>query len=292
MPPPTPAPVRPLPVWAVARRSFVFAWESRDVLLLPYLVYVAFSAGIDAALLYSDFGSGFAALLIALAEQLLAMAFAVGIHRYVLLGERRPGLRFFRFDADLGRYVVTMGLIFAVAIGLYLVTVFGVGLVSAALGIYDPVTHVPTSPRMFNAVRLFAMLALLAAAIVLLRVSLALPAAALGHPNRLLLAWHSARGNGLRLFATAFLVLLPFLLIWAQLLGPSFVQTVEAIQSGDQQATITAPAATVQIAWDLISPIGMITMTIMLALSFDFLLRGGGPVTERPGTEPAGSATL
>src|ERR1700748_2949595 len=96
-----------LPIDMVVRRSFLFAWESRAVLMAPLLVYAAITAIADLAAMQVFGGDNRAAVfLITILEQIFGMAFAVGIHRFVLLAEAPAGFRFFRWDRNFVQYVV------------------------------------------------------------------------------------------------------------------------------------------------------------------------------------------
>jgi hypothetical protein len=246
---------RRLPVDLVVRRSFQFAWESRAVLARPYAIYVAVT--ILADLIFGraagpDDQAGLFAL--TAAEQMLAVAFAVGVHRYVLLAEIQPGFRFFRWDRHFVQYVLVAMLIL-VLIMMAVVLVLGLSGGDGAGG-------------MGGATALIGLMVMFGAGLVLSRLALALPLAAIGDrlPNRAI--WHASEGNGLRLLATILLTLAPFLIVEAGLfrLAPSPGSAVEAL---------------VTIALGLISPLQMIVVTIMLSLSYDVLVRGGGPAASR-----------
>ena len=242
---------RRLPVDVVVRRSFLFAWESRAVLAGPYAIYAGIT--ILADLIFNRLGNadGRAGLLVlTAAEQMFAVAFAVGIHRYVLLAEVHRGFRFFRWDRHFVRYtLVAMLLLILLLMSVVMVAGFAGGVEGAGEA---------------GGAALIGLMVMFVAGLVLSRLALALPLAAIGDqlPGRTV--WQASEGNGLRLLATMLLTLAPFLIVEGVLfrLAPQ--------PGGIGEALIT-------ILFGLLSPLQMIVVTIMLALSYDALVRGGGP---------------
>src|SRR6266702_3405188 len=148
---------RRLPIDTVVRRSFLFAWESRAVLMTPLLIYAAVKVLADLAAM-QVFGADnqAAVFLISVAEQIFGMAFAVGIHRFVLLAEAPAGFQFFRWDRHFVQYVVVALLLLVMGASALLMAI-------GALG-GDPTAQPPT----VNGVgALFGLFVMIVAALVL-----------------------------------------------------------------------------------------------------------------------------
>ncbi len=249
-------PARKLPVEIVVKRAFLFSWESRHVLLLPFLIYATLTilaelfvnriAGAD------DHGPIY--LLTAL-EQIFAMAFAVGVHRYVLLGEMHAGFGFFRWDRHFVRYVLVTVLLFILGI------LAAIPAASVASGVGPGGVQ-----GMGGATAFFGLVALLLAAAVLIRLSLLLPSAAMGDETRAKTVWEMTQGNSFRLMAATLMTVLPFLIAEAALL-----RLVPENGGGVMEVIVT-------IAVGLVSPAQLIVLTVLLALCYDLLVRGNGPV--------------
>jgi len=265
---------RRLPVWVVFKRSFAYAWERRDAFAVPYLIYALVTIAVDLFVQYAFGAENTAGTALAFAfDETFAMAFAVGIHRFVLLGEAGRGAAFFRWDRNFVQYVLT-ALMLTVGAGfaaIVLVALFdGLG---RGLGVVSPDTGMPVASPGASALSLLMLFAMVAIATVFARLLLTLPAAALGQPDRLRLVWAATRGNGARLLATAFLVLLPFAVIEFSLL-----RNVLSVQpEGEAAAAASQVGLAIQIVLGLVSPAQLVVLTIMLALDYDALVRGGGP---------------
>lgn len=243
---------RRLPIEVVIRRSFLYAWESRAVLMTPLIIYAGVTLLADIAI-NGLLGPADRLLKILLtgAEQIFAVGFAVGIQRFVLAGEARPGFAFFRWDRHFVRYLLlTLLLLLLVAVAVVMV-LGGVG--------FDPATQ---TPRVDPAGALIGSVALFVVSVVISRLSLLLPAAAVGDEVPAKTIWQASIGNGFRLLATTLLTALPFLLIEMMLL---------AVKGEGRLSLI------VTILASLVSSAQLIVLTVMLALSYDVLVRGGGP---------------
>lgn len=256
---------RLLPIVAVVTRSYAFAWERRNVLAAPYAIYAALTIALDlfvSHVIDSDPAISYATQ--ALAE-IFGLAFAVGIQRFVLLGEMRPGIAFFRWDRNFVQYVATtLLLVLGAAIVVILATRVG--------GAFGVAPGGGANSGAAAGLGLVMILVIAIAATTFARLSLTLPAAALGEPDRLQRVWQATQRNGGRLFAAAVIVVLPFLIVQLILLKLSSQDqaTGEALIAGE-------PIWPVQILLGLISPIQLIVLTVMLALNYDALVRGGGP---------------
>jgi len=245
---------RRLPIDMVVRRSFLFAWESRAVLMTPLLIYAGITALADlAAMRVFGVDNQAAIFLITIAEQIFGMAFAVGIHRFVLLAEAPAGFQFFRWDRHFVQYVVVALLLLVMAASALLMAV-------GALG-GDPTAQ---SPAVSGIGALFSLFVMVFAALILSRFSLALPATALGDPVRPRQIWQMTGGNGWRLLATAMLVVLPFVMLDSAL-------NIQIIGAGGIAKIVLVALLRLIVAAQLV------VTTIMLSLSYDVLIRGGGP---------------
>jgi hypothetical protein len=250
-----PQPVRRLPIDIVVRRAFLYTWESRAVLLSPFLIYAGLT--ILAELVVVHFvgpKNRLPAYVVTFVEELFALAFAVGIHRFVLLGEAHPGFAFFRWDRHFVRYVLITVLLFML-------------MMAAAL----PAANAAVMGGPPNgAVVLLGTATLFFAVVVLTRLSLLLPSAAIGDETRAKAIWEATRGNGFRLLGATLLTSLPFLIAEVAMLN---------LMPDDETSL---KAALVKIVLGLVAPVQTIALSIVLALSYDLLVRGNGPVIIEP----------
>jgi hypothetical protein len=246
---------RRLPIEIVVKRSFLYVWESRQVLGAPFIIYAAIAA---LAEFLSDIAAGAknsgAVYILAAADQIFAIAFAVGIHRFVLQGEARPGFQFYRWDRHFVQYVLITLLLLILAMMAALIVVGFIG-ADAAEGNAEP-----------GAIGALAgIVMMIGVALMLSRLSLALPSAALGDGKRPRDIWLATGGNSFRLLGATLLTALPFLVVEVAL-----SRLVPSPGGGAIEfAVIVAEAA--------ISTARLIVVTTMLSLSYDVLIRGGGP---------------
>ncbi|MDB5393814.1 MAG: hypothetical protein JWM91_1320 [Rhodospirillales bacterium] len=208
-------------------------------------------------------------LLINFAVIVFSMSVIVGIHRTVLLDETRHGIGFLRLDGNLLRYIrawlmlAVLGVLFAVIFVLLLMIVaFAGGLIKQGA---------PNAGLIF--IGSFAIAFLLG--VFFLRFMLALPAAAVGSMDGLGVSWSSTRGNWMRLLAAGILTSLPFILLDAALAIPSMHDAMSTLHPGIQKP-IERPVA-ILIASALLKAVDLAVLTVMLSLSYDVLVRGGGP---------------
>ncbi len=249
-------PVRKLPVEIVVKRAFLFSWESRHVLAMPFLIYAALT--ILAELITVQFSgpkNPGPEQILTIVEEFFMMAFAVGVHRFVLLGEARPSFQFFRWDRYLVRYALITILLFVL---MFLAALPSIGMALRASG--------GTPSGADGMAALFGMVTVFLALIILTRLSLLLPSAAIGDETRARAIWEVTQGNSFRLLAATLLTSLPFLIVEAALyrLMP------------DNEAG--AVGAIVRIAIGITTPAQLIVLTVLLALCYDLLVRGNGPV--------------
>lgn len=285
------APHRPLPVWAVVERSYRYVWEHRTLFALPVLALFAVTLGISlvdqtamgdgatppSATDSSGFGGTFLALGADLALIVLSIAFVVGVHRTVLLDEVRGGTAFFRWDENLRRYLWTLILLVFAPVPAILGAGIGVAVVAAILG----VLLVKSDAGMgAYGVYIIAMMAIsvFATIFISLRLSLALPAAALGEVNRLTLSWKATKGNTTRLFAVSFLTWMPFFILSMAVAVPEMGDMVSALLAGRDPAP-PQPGIIALAFSAALQAVSIPILTTMLSLCYDVLVRGGGPVS-------------
>ena len=240
-----------LPIELVIRRSFLYAWESRAVLMTPLVIYAFVMLLAEIAINGLLSGDRPAKILMAAAEQVFTVGFAVGIHRFVLVGEVRPGFAFFRWDRHFVRYLLLTLLL------LLLMAIAGV-VVLGAFGF----NAAPQPDQINGPLALIGLVALFVATVVIARLSLLLPVAAVGDEVPAKVIWLASAGNGFRLLMTTLLTALPFLIVEMMLAG---------LGGGGQLSLI------VTILVSLVASAQLIVLTVMLALCYDVLVRGGGP---------------
>ena len=264
-------PPRRLPIDVVLKRSFLYAWESRSTLAKPYAIYVIVAVLADLLLGEAANSANSVRLyLLTGVEEVFAMAFAVGIHRFVLLHEVNAGFRFFRWDRHFLQYLLTALVLFLLGL---LAAFPALGVVGGAAG--------PAGSGVAGISALFGLAFVMTAAVILSRMALALPAAAIGEATPPRAIWDATRGNGFRLLALTIMTVLPFMAIQAVLLH---------LLPGMNDPAATGFSTTeilVTIVWGLISPIQLIVVTVMLSLCFDVLVRGGGPAAVEPSRRDA-----
>ncbi len=244
---------RYLPIYLAVTRSYLYAWESRVVLARPYAIYAAVTILAELLLLgVAGHRSNAADYALLAMEEVFALAFAVGVQRFVLLGETPSALRFFRFDRHFVQYLL-------LAILLVILAIFGA---IPGLMVMGAPGHDAGFDAQGPAAAIATAITVMAAAAIC-RLTLTLPAAAI---------WYASAGNSFRLLATMMLTVLPFLLIAGALL-----QFVPAPPPGSIPAPVTRAELVVTVMTGLISPVQTIVCNIMLSLCYDSLIRGGGP---------------
>jgi hypothetical protein len=253
-------PPRRLPIDVVFRRSFVYAWESRAVLAAPAAIYAIVTVIADLLLGKSEKSTDAVHLFLSMVIQgVVGTAFAVGIHRFVLLREIRPGFRFFRWDRHFVQYLLT-------AVALFLLfDLAAYPMIGVAEGAAGPIGSAPA-----GASALFALAFMMTAAAILSRMALAMPSAALGDGTALRVIWDRTNGNTLRLIAVALLTMLPFALV--RLVLMTILQASESNTTGLGLVEIV-----VTIGGGLVSSAQLVVGTVTLSLCYDALVRGGGP---------------
>jgi hypothetical protein len=245
---------RRLPIELVIRRSFLFAWESRAVLMAPLIIYIGLTTIADLVVGQMAGSDNTASMFfLVVAGQVLGAAFAVGIHRFVLLAEAPSGFRFFRWDGNFVQYVIVALLLLVMSVSILLM--------AAGLTGGDPAAQ-PSAASGLAA--LFSLFVMVFAAPAFSRLFLALPSAALGDRVGTRQIWKATEGNGVRLLLASLLVVFPFLVVDALL----FVEVLKA--GGGAKFLVLELIRGV-------SAVQMVVWSIMLSLSYDVLVRGGGP---------------
>ena len=243
---------RRLPIETVVKRSFLYAWESRAALMTPFLIYTVVTILADVAVNeLAGTVDRSVQFLLAAAEQVFATGFAVGIHRYVLAAEIRPGFAFFRWDRHFVRYILLTLL-------LLLLVVVAAVVVLGAVG-FDPATQ---AIKLDATAALIGSAALFTVSVIISRLSLLLPSAAVGDDVPARTVWKATEHNGFRLLATTLLIALPFVTVEMMLVS---------------LRGIGGLAFPVTILLGVITAAQLVVITVMLSLSYDVLVRGGGP---------------
>jgi len=250
-------PARKLPVETVLKRAFLYAWESRNLLLRPYLIFAALLIATDLiAEVFAGPKNLIAAEILLVAQGLITTAFAVGIHRFVLLNETPKGVGFFHLDRYFVRYILI-----SIILGLLL-------LVAAAPSVALQQTVGGGAPGGTAGIAaLFALVFFVTSVLAVVRLSLLLPSAAVGDETPAKTIWQTTYGNGFRLMATGLLTAFPF-----------FVAAV--ILSSAPDGELLRIAAIV--VSGLIAPAEVIVLNTAQALCYDLLVRGNGPAVAEP----------
>jgi len=105
---------------------------------------------------------------------------------------------------------------------------------------------------------------------------LALPAAALGDDDRLRFSWKATEGNWLRLAAAAAaaLTLLPIMI--AQTVAIFLTVLLSEIAMHSMSHSFQEPILVLVVS-AAIRAVSLAVLTVMVSLSYDVLVRGGGP---------------
>ena len=187
----------------------------------------------------------------------------------MLLDETRAGIGFLRLDSNLLRYMgawIALALL-AILFSVILLLVFVI--IGLAAGLSK--NHMPAA----GLVPLLTLVFMSLLGVFFLRFMLALPAAAVGSKDGLGVSWSATRGNWLRLLAVGILTSLPFVFIDVLLAIPTMSNAIHAIQAGVQKP-FEQPIA-ILVASAVIKAVQLAVLTVMLSLSYDVLVRGGGP---------------
>ena len=278
---------RKLPVWAVTTRAYGYVWDHRAPFAIPVLIlfvalvattilmqlpYVAAAQGGGSVPISAKLG----ALVGYIAKVAISIAFAVGVHRTVLLNEGREGLSFFRWDMNFRRYFVTLLLIVLITVG-YLLASILLGAIVGGIGVFaGKLAGGGTGAVLMIACGIAALGGFLWLTAQFSRVFLALPAAALGEQEAITLSWRATRGNGWLLLGASFLAALPVFVATAIAEAPYIINSV-ADRMAQPHAPTTPPGLGTIVALSLVGALSAPVLITVLSLSYDVLVRGGGP---------------
>jgi len=212
-------PDKRLPVFEIAGRSYSYVWDNRSLLAVPLVVVFAIQFIFALAAPATGPKPGLSDLpvitALSIASIICLMAFAVGVHRTVLLRDVRTGFAFLRWDAYFRRYARTWLTVFLMTLACMIAAVIAMT-IALKTGAGKPASTI--------AVAVIALAIPLA--VLLPRLSLAFPAAAVGEPEPIRHSWRITKGSVLRLLAAFILAVLPFLFFGLLLALPTLFATV------------------------------------------------------------------
>jgi hypothetical protein len=253
-----------LPVWSVVKNSYGYAgnrWkEFAPPVALVFLVNILSGKDCFIALGMPEDAAWIISWVISI---LTYASLMVGIQRLVLLRAARRGIALLRWDRNFLRYLAISFLYFS-SWAVPLVTT----LRSQAMT-RDPGLHPALQVSLFFLSLIF----LVAAMILPIRLSLALPASAIGAPYPFSRSWYATRGNWFRLCAVWFLTLLPFFIIECIV----WTYRLKMMMTG------TGDGAPIFADWFILPALGtalgviyLPVNAVMQSLCYDILIRDGG----------------
>jgi hypothetical protein len=201
----------PLPVREIIAKSYAYAWENRSALILPIAVLLLldlFSAWLSLKAAATDESVRAHILIPSLVSiwffLLGTMAFAVGIHRRILLGEARQDLALFQIDRKLLTYLWTMLKVSLALAAICLMLILPIAIFQAVT------TTVASQPPSLDNMLPLTMVAIFIDLLFGIRLMLALPGAAVGGERSIRRSWRMSQGNWGRLIFILCGVTLPF----------------------------------------------------------------------------------
>ena len=206
---------RRLPVLATVKESYRYIRRNFDLLAVPTLLLCLAEWAISYLSIQntsrSTFWQGLAPFW-PIIGSLIDISFIVGLHRAIILGEVRGGPAFFRFDRYLFRYAIATIL-------------FSLVLLATAITVVGLSRNLLADLRSMPAWQFLALgVVALPVLYLMVRVTLAFAAAAVGARHIFRLSWRATSGTDtLRLFAVIALVLMPLIVLAAVLFTPLFV---------------------------------------------------------------------
>jgi len=278
---------RKLLVLQTVKASFLYIWWQRRSLILPLIVLVLvqlltgmFMLWLLASGIAAKFPGGIGRLAFSawIPMWILQLSFMIGLQRRLHLGRPERGLRVFVLDRTLLRSILTV-----------VKVLLCVNLVPAVLA----AVVLAVSVMLFHPRRIVLVIALIMVAwliifmILMMRLILAVPAAALDNRNCLSLSWHAMKGNSLRIFCAGILINGPFvivgcLLAWRRLenvakFSPSTPFAVDFTDIGSLMSWLCSAA---------LGTIGLIATIVMLCIAYGSLARdstsGTSPAVHHP----------
>ncbi len=260
-----------LPVWKTARETYRYTRRHLRLLLLPVLLlFVAEASTTYLTLLakghvWLDMRPVWPVLC-----SVIEFSFVVGLHRAVMLGEEFGGAAFFRWDRHLGRYGMA-----AIKLSFGLLALV-IALLWLTHGYLDKLHSLP----IWQHAAVVALI--LPLAYLMVRVSLAFPAAALGEDRIFRLSWRATRGNTVRLLVTYLLVAVTALIVGGVVLIPFLA--AGALAGLDRDIVKTGLAV---LSDSVIETIATVLLTVMISLSYRILTP---PQPAEPGLEAPSAA--
>jgi hypothetical protein len=257
-----------LPVFATIIRSFEVMAEQWRLLTLPFVALSVFNLLID-HLMTRMRDDGGASIGLNFLTIVIGMSFITGIHRTVLLNEARNGIGFFRFDRSWLRHVTA----WATLSGCCLLLTLSYAIVAAAS--YFLIAFVLSTLAARIAVGIETGIAIIVMLGMLVRLTLSLPAAAIGEPRRLALSWRATRGNVWRMIGLS--VGLALLLVCVAIPSGLTVLFVTAAIAASHALSSHSPLMLLPAEIWLSAGDAFATMlfSIALSLTYDRLARGG-----------------
>jgi len=240
----------PLPVREIIAKSYAYAWDNRNALILPIallLLLDLFSAWLSSKATVTGATAGALSLLpgiVAIWFFLIGtMALAVGIHRRILLGEAREDFALFRLDRKLAIYIWTM---FKVSLALAAICLALILPIAILQGVSTAVTDRPPS---LDDMQPLTMAALFIDLLFGIRLMLALPGAAVGGERSVRQSWRLSQGNWGRLIIILLGATLPFQLpaLTMGQIGPAGISWA-AIIFNAILTTVSLPVLTVALS--------------------------------------------
>ncbi|RKP51845.1 hypothetical protein [Pararobbsia silviterrae] len=266
---------RKLSIYPTVKASFLYVWQQRRSFAMPLIVLCLFQ--ILALLLLprlSVYGLGRANVCAFVPLWLLEVAFLVGLQRKLHRHAAGNDERMFVFDRTWRHSLLAVAKVFLCASVIP----------SAIAGIVILLSVMIFHPRYVIAITIVLLAASVIVSIVLLmKLVLALPAAALDRSNYLSLSWNAMRGNAWRVWFAMVLTYGPFLVVGSLL---SWQRLASFFHPA---ALATTPLnATYWLSWiggTTIETIGTITTNVMLCMTYGSLIgdvRSGKDVDDHP----------
>jgi hypothetical protein len=255
-----------LPIWKTARETYRYTRRHLSLLLLPVLLLFITEASTTYLTLLAK-GHMWLEMrpVWPVLSSVIEFSFVVGLHRTVMLGEEFSGAAFFRWDRHLGRYgmaalKLSFGLLAIAIVLLWLTHGYLAKLHSLPIWQHAAVAAL-----------------ILPLAYLILRVSLAFPAAALGKDRLFRLSWRATRGNTARLLATYLLVAITALIAGGVVLIPFLI--AGALVGLERDIVKNALAV---LSDSVIETVATVLLTVMISLSYQILVP---PRLTEPGPE-------
>ena len=273
---------RKLPVIVMVKRSYGYLWQARRYLASAGLAMFALNLATGFSLFswqISHFplpGQAreihFLPILFSLLMIVPGLAFVVGVQRNILCDERRDGLSFFHFDQHLRRYILVHVKLAMILFPVMLFLSFVLVMVGAGLGRkYD---MVPEDEALIILIPFC--LAVIGFIWLCTRLSLALPAAAVGDAKPIAQSWRATRGAAFRIWAALALAALPLLVLMAPA-NLWLAASIASIHQIDETTRVTLSPASLLLAEVMVAAVSVVASILFsatLSYVYAFLVRG------------------